>query len=125
MVKASGYCNGGDDCCSANVPCNEGEGDCDEDAECAWGLRCGTNNCPWGDGDSCCYMPRPGGCTGGDDCCSADVPCDEGEGDCDEDSDCAGGLKCGSNNCPWGDGDDCCYRYATVQDCRNSPADRF
>jgi len=31
-----------------------------------------------------------------------------GEGDCDSHCDCGFGLMCGHNNCPWGDGDDCC-----------------
>ena len=31
-----------------------------------------------------------------------------GEGDCNADSECAGDLVCGTDNCPWGDGDDCC-----------------
>ena len=49
--------------------------------------------------------------SGNDDCCSKGIAagfCGVGEGDCDEDSDCAGSLVCGSDNCPWGDGDDCC-----------------
>lgn len=52
------------------------------------------------------YIPR---CQGEDnDCCTADKPCLKGEGDCDSDKHCAGNLKCGTNNCPWGDKDDCC-----------------
>ena len=58
-------------------------------------------------------------CVGGDSCCNADNRCDVGEGDCDEDSDCLDGLKCGSNNCAgnrwyfseeWDGYDDCCYK---------------
>ena len=54
-------------------------------------------------------------CTFGDDsCCKSDNLCDEGEGDCDSDSDCLEGLECGRDNCPyegddWDYGDDCCY----------------
>jgi len=33
-------------------------------------------------------------------CCSPKTPCGVGEGDCDKDSDCAGELVCGKNNCP-------------------------
>ncbi len=33
-----------EDCCRGKK-CAEGEGDCDEDSECAEGLVCGTNNC--------------------------------------------------------------------------------
>ena len=32
----------------------------------------------------------------------------KGDGDCDSNSECAGDLDCGTNNCHWGDGDDCC-----------------
>ena len=32
-------------------------------------------------------------------CCTKDSPCKLGEGDCDEDSECEAGLKCGDNNC--------------------------
>ena len=48
-------------------------------------------------------------CTGEDNgCCTEDEPCDVGEGDCDSDDECMDGLTCGNDNCPWGDGDDCC-----------------
>ena len=48
-------------------------------------------------------------CTGEDNgCCTKDTPCGLGEGDCDSDKECAGSLTCGDDNCPWGDGDDCC-----------------
>ena len=50
------------------------------------------------------------GCIGGDDCCTPSNKCGEDEGDCDSDNDCQGGLKCGTNNCQWGDWDDCCYK---------------
>jgi len=45
--------------------------------------------------------------------CTADRPCDEGEGDCNKYEDCAEDLVCGSNNCQgrqYGRGDDCCRR---------------
>ena len=35
----------------------------------------------------------------GDSCCSPTEPCGLWGGDCNSDSDCAGGLVCGSNNC--------------------------
>ena len=48
-------------------------------------------------------------CAGVDNgCCTSDEPCGEGDGDCDNDSHCEGDLVCGTDNCPWGDGDDCC-----------------
>ena len=32
-------------------------------------------------------------------CCSGEKPCDNGQGDCDDDHECKGDLVCGSNNC--------------------------
>ena len=32
-------------------------------------------------------------------CCGTNDPCDEGQGDCDKDSECSGNLICGKNNC--------------------------
>merc|ERR1711990_461612 len=32
-------------------------------------------------------------------CCTRENPCNKGEGDCDNDSECKPGLKCGYNNC--------------------------
>lgn len=50
-------------------------------------------------------------CNGQDDsCCTKQTPCKENDGDCDFDDQCAGNLICGSNNCAWGDGDDCCMK---------------
>ena len=49
-------CNGVDEgCCTEDNPCVEGDGDCDDNSECAGDLECSkTPNCPWGDGDTCC-----------------------------------------------------------------------
>ena len=33
------------------------------------------------------------------DCCSIENPCDEKEGDCDNNSECKGKLECGLDNC--------------------------
>ena len=50
-------------------------------------------------------------------CCSDAFPCLEGQGDCDEDSQCEGNLVCGPDNClrdfstsssNWLTGADCC-----------------
>ena len=46
-------------------------------------------------------------------CCSSSHKCDENQGDCDVDSDCKSGLKCGLDNCHQGfpsSGYDCCYK---------------
>ena len=38
--------------------CKEGEGDCDDDAECEGELVCGINNCAWNSTfDDCCANP--------------------------------------------------------------------
>ena len=55
-------------------------------------------------------------CRGGDTCCTSLNRCDIDQGDCDSDSDCKLGLKCGKDNCPmksghqWDSTDDCCYK---------------
>ena len=60
-------------------------------------------------------------CNGQENCCHKDNKCGENEGDCNSDSDCKEGLKCGSNNCAqtkrivnqtsfWDADDDCCYQ---------------
>ena len=49
-----------EECCSyIRGKCGEGDGDCDSDDECEGSLKCGKDNCPWGDGDDCCYNPNP------------------------------------------------------------------
>ena len=57
-------CQGGDSCCTPDNKCDIDEGDCDNDADCKEGLKCGkTFNCSlkkgfdWDDTDSCCYDP--------------------------------------------------------------------
>ena len=115
--------------CSQDVPCNNGEGDCDDDSECAGQLVCGTDNCENGPrGLDCCTST----CLNDIDCvnqecksdinqcrldsystdwskCSQESPCTVGEGDCDDHHDCDGTLLCGHNNCASGPfGMDCC-----------------
>ena len=42
-------------------------------------------------------------------CCTSSAQCGLGEGDCDHDSECAGDLVCGENNCAAGQSImDCC-----------------
>ena len=55
------------------------------------------------------------GCRGGDTCCRSWKRCAIGEGDCDSDSECQPGLRCGKDNCRswpgnWDSEDDCCYK---------------
>ena len=46
-------------CCTTLQPCEYGEGDCDNDGECAGSLVCGTNNCGgiFDSGADCCIHP--------------------------------------------------------------------
>jgi len=119
-------CNGQDNgCCTEDNPCDVGEGDCDGDKECQAGLTCGSDNCPWGDSDDCCMgtkAPTHLRCKGIDNgCCTEDNPCEKGDGDCDGDDQCAGDLTCGSDNCPFGDGDDdCCIGEKVKNKCKVS-----
>ena len=63
------------------------------------------------------------------DCCTDMMPCKEGDGDCDSDSQCATGLICGPNNCgqSFPQGFDCCVSNVTktssvTEPCPNSAA---
>ena len=86
--------------CTNSCQCDEGEGDCDSDAQCKSGLVCkqqsGTDFCvkTAGGGDDNdtgdCHEFKPGHGS----YCSSDCTCDEGEGDCDKDADCRGSLVC-------------------------------
>lgn len=93
---------------SSAFPLGMCEADCDNDSECEGNLKCkqrdGNESVPGCDissrdsGEDFCYDP------GGDPDCDLDLghtdycrecgPCDEGEGDCDSDSDCRGDLVC-------------------------------
>ena len=85
--------------CTAGCPCNEGEGDCDEDYECATGLYCAADVGPdygFVEGTDVC-LPFPGchmALPGRHNFCTAECPCNEGEGDCDEDYECVAGTYC-------------------------------
>ena len=113
--------------CSITL-CKEGEGDCGMDSECEGSLVCGHMNCANNTLRPCCTKT----CINDRDClnqecitdtnqcrldsystdwskCSQASLCAEGEGDCDEDSECEGSLVCGTDNCA--DGStflDCC-----------------
>jgi hypothetical protein len=93
--------------CSACGPCNDGEGDCDNDNECAAGLSCVDNvgaQFGFAPGVDVCLAggspPPPPGCqvpTGNGRFCTDCGPCNDGEGDCDNDSECVAGLSCVDN----------------------------
>ena len=96
-------------CCTKSNPCGESGGDCDNDAECQPGLKCGKDNCRAIYGDDkidskmdCCYNPCDAAKTVEKpnwSCCSKSNRCAEAGGDCDSDADCQPGLKCGKDNC--------------------------
>ncbi|ANM29526.1 hypothetical protein ABI59_07930 [Acidobacteria bacterium Mor1] len=87
--------------CSASCPCEAGGGDCDSNAECESGLICATDTGPnygyasWV--DVCevpnCHVGAPGSAS----YCSASCPCEDGEGDCDNNSECVAGTECVDN----------------------------
>ena len=91
-----------EECCHVDNKCSEDEGDCDEDSDCESGLKCGSNNCPYGFPEEygCCYDPRPHQCTANDthqECCRGDNKCGVNEGDCDNDEECQD-LTCDVDN---------------------------
>ena len=138
-------------CCTTENPCDEGEGDCESDFECSRSLICGINNCKqFGDvfhpKDDCCVKPtaslveivcssnqcnsqavKKPRCQGRNvdqgKCCTAGNPCEEGEGDCEDDFECSGSLVCGNNNCKqfgniFHPKDDCCVKPSFVSSSR-------
>jgi hypothetical protein len=89
---------GGKRYCTPGCPCDDGEGDCDGDEECVAGTRC-LNNVGehYGFSDptvDVCVAGCPDVGSGGWNFCTAECPCDAGEGDCDYDGECAGALVC-------------------------------
>ncbi len=90
--------------CALCGPCVAGEGDCDNDAECAVGLACFDNRgadfgfapavdvCLPSGGDSSCPLHPGHGRF-----CTECGPCGMGQGDCDRNSECAAGLSCIDN----------------------------
>ena len=116
-------------CTQGGITCIEGEGGCINDIDCEGALVCGQENCAVGLPDiGCCTQP----CNNDSDCfsgeciddynlcrlnsdtidwsrCSQDLPCADGEGDCDHHLECEGTLLCGNDNCAVGpSGMDCC-----------------
>jgi len=95
-------------CDNPACPCGAGEGDCDSWTECGSVLLCAENlNNGAAVGLSTtqevCTHPRPAGCSilnkasPSTTFCSASCPCSYGEGDCDTDAECVGGLVCAQN----------------------------
>lgn len=78
--------------CTSATPCDVGEGDCDSNRDCLSGLVCQHNigeRYGFTELTDTCELPL-----GDWDRCTPGTPCDEGEGDCDTDSDCLSGLRC-------------------------------
>ena len=123
--------------------CLEGEGFCLADEECSSGLVCGADNCSWDSEvplsnmdslnfspafpilQSCCKVPCVENASpiSLETCCveSSDV-CLEGEGFCLADKECATGLVCGAENCPWEEPGGSAHRCCR-QPCKNEPDD--
>ncbi len=87
--------------CTVCGPCGDGEGDCDGDDECAAGTSCVDNI-----GAQFGFRPGIDVCRGASNCslnpghgrfCSTCGPCASGQGDCDNDAECAPGTVCQSN----------------------------
>ena len=94
----------GADYCTPSAPCNECQGDCDSDADCAGKLKCfqrdndvmipGCGTRGVADSDYCYDDGSANLVDVGSDSCIATAPCNECQGDCDSDADCAGRLIC-------------------------------
>ena len=109
------------DFCDVICPCDDGEGDCDSDAECATGTRCSADvGAAYGWNpliDVCetwtdCHLPAN---LGTSTYCSPTCPCAHGEGDCDSDAECYTGTRCVMDvgaNYGWNPGIDVCEAYA-------------
>merc|ERR1712227_1018420 len=61
LIKCT--CDGGWSCCSSTNQCDVDQGDCDSDADCKTGLKCGSNNFKpstannYNSNSDCCYKP--------------------------------------------------------------------
>jgi len=107
--------SGRDGYCAACGPCNEGEGDCDNDSECVGGLVCPQSSSYNPPGNDYCEQPDCGLPVNHNDYCRDCGPCTEGQGDCDDDDECLGDLVCPQVNgtdtckvdeCPYSVGQD-------------------
>jgi archaellum component FlaC len=100
--------NVGGNFCTEAAPCALGYGDCDDDAQCAGALKCyqraAGNAMPPGisltadqqatAADFCYDASLPIQAVNEQGLCTADTPCYAGYGDCDNNSECRGDLKC-------------------------------
>lgn len=83
--------------CSEELPCDDGEGDCNSDVECAAGGRClqdvGTAYGYDPDIDVC-VVGCPSQGNGASNYCTVACPCGDDQGDCDDNNECQGGTVC-------------------------------
>lgn len=91
--------------CSPGQPCQQCEGDCRMNWDCAGSLECYRRPGEYGIpvpgckgegtlGNDYCYEPQTGFLRLRTPHCNATNPCEMCEGDCNNDSDCEGDLKC-------------------------------
>lgn len=88
--------------CSAECPCGQGGGDCDNDAQCMPGLVCGTDHGPMFKMSAATDVCLPSACAattvGSSAYCTEECPCGHGGGDCDASAECLGGLTCATDH---------------------------
>ena len=104
MEDDSEFDNGGTAYTDIYICRSSAEGEqCTQNADCQVNLLCDGNQ-------KTCRKDATGLASPGQYCASN--LCQEWEGDCDDDSECAGSLKCGNDNCPaqfnWPATHDCC-----------------
>merc|ERR1719445_2981546 len=83
-------------CCTPSRPCATGEGDCDYDSDCLSGTACSHNvGLSYGATTSFDVCEAMAACDPRNldwGCCTSSLPCANGEGDCDYDTDCMSGY---------------------------------
>jgi len=97
VQSINGFPPGNFDFCTDAQPCAQGEGDCDSDQQCQSGLTCRNDvgaNYGFDPIVDVCEVSNGGAGVGGFDFCTAGKPCAQGEGDCDNNSECQDGLIC-------------------------------
>lgn len=112
-------------CCKPDKKCGLHQGACKKDSDCEDGLYCGYKNSKseagWKYKVNVCTR-HPNGSPlnhAWSGACLSFRKCDEGFGDCDRDSHCKRGLKCGRDNCGsnYPKGYDCCERKISPSLC--------
>jgi len=84
-------------CCTSSARCNNGDGDCDSDADCLSGYCAHDVGAFYGVSGSFDVCEQAATCAPSNmdwSCCTPSNPCNVGDGDCDSDSDCVSGAMC-------------------------------